>query len=264
MKKRRGSLFLIGFATVILFSCKTLVPVYDVESKSITGGKNEVTTITVQSTPVRYENNTIKGVSSKANIGTTAVIFPDDRGRMITNYSDINTVSVGKIKMVEVKEQKNVSLNIQKYFYDYSQGKACANCITAPLGAYQNPEVFAKEVNIVLPRGHGLFEERFISGEPIDILLNVSNVGGKKLTKEFVVVDVVPDYLEFQSASYYTSTGVKKVIFDVHKNSNNQVVAFKIVPDDDGFGEYGNIQLKITTKPVLARLRSPKYSVPSN
>ena len=81
------------------------------------------------------------------------------------------------------------------------------------------------------------------------------------ITDEFSVVDVLPNFLEFESVEFNSDGGISEVAYDLHQNENSQVIPFKIRPTSRGLksGEY--IQLKIHFKPNLQKFKVDKYNL---
>ncbi len=215
---------------------------------------------------ISYDGRAVRGVKVDRSDGLSVVILKDEDGNFIKTYSETNTVELGHLK------EKYYRVNVYRYFYSHDQFKACLSACLIPItfGASASMEstVISRQINMTLPEDmlfapNGFFEKKFINGEPIDMILSVSNTGTLPLRNEFIVVDVLPDYLEFISAEYnaYPGSAVWDVGYDVHIKGNKQILVFKIKPADYGLAFNDTVQIKISARPNLEKFKRSPYKV---
>jgi len=235
-------------------NCTTMVPVWMVDYQSEMGGANVTTTKTYK--PVIYSNNRISGVSE--NKTTTALMYKDETGKYVTKYSNTNNIQIGHIEMVGFKKNF-VSLGISRYFYKDQALMSC--CTLGSIPPFVLAETIYMQSNSGIHTGHGSFGQDFVSGKPIDLVFRITNSGDMSVKDDFLIVDVLPNYFELQSASY--TGNVKEVAYDLHAKQKNNILAFKITPGEKGFGPYDVIMIKVLVKPILSNLTVPEYSTSS-
>lgn len=251
MKHKLFILFIVSFA-FIFSSCINSVPVRIIDYKSELGGENQIKIITKK--PVTYDGKTIKGVSNKANVFTTALMYKDEEGKRITKYGTVNRIEVGHVEMVQLKKEY-IDLNINRYFYKDQALLSC--CLLGMIPPYIISDTIFMTVPASPYSGTGFFGDDFINGKPIDIKITIQNFGTMAMKDEFVVVDVLPDYLEVDTVKF--AGDAKEVAYDLHVKGKNQILAFKVIPTEKGIAKFGMVDLKITVKPVMSKFNAPEY-----
>ena len=221
---------------IIIINCQPKVQVRIDDFESSMGGKNSI--VSIQNFPVSIENNT-------------------------------------KVTMYHIEEwdvKKNFKhLSVNREFHFYSQLNFIIKLFFTPLTLgyvwailphefhYENIYAYNKDFKI-LP-GY-IYHEFFESLDKFDysILITIVNNGDIPIKEEFTVVDVLPDFLEFQSVEYLSDGDIKEVAYDLHKNENSQVIPFKIRPINDGLRPMQSVKLKIHFKPNIQKFKVNKYN----
>ena len=245
----------IAFISVSMVGCGTFRIVTD--RQSVMGGDNAE--ITVKKNAVRFENGTVKGVSSKTGVTATAVIYKDEQGKDSTSYSDINMIELKRVEYVKPKDDF-VQMNVSRMFHIFKP----VYYLTYPFMIFYGihvPVDWYSEKIVAYPAHDGqndMFATQFLDGDDMEILLRVFNSGNIAMTDEFTVVDIIPDYLKFISADW-TCSRVEKVGYDVSTKGTNQVLVFKVRPDKKGIKQGDLLTLRLKVKPDMKRLMDPVY-----
>ena len=261
--------FLFQLKIVILLciaiNCRKIhVRVDDYESNM--GGKNAV--ISIQRFPVALENDTITGIQKEGT--TTAVIFKDEANKLVTNYSNVNNFIMYHIEEGEHKKDFKY-LSIARQFHFFNRVLFFQKILATPftLGyVWLFPHDEYSDKLLVYNKDHAdvpgyvtldFFDSRY--SRDYSIMITIINQGDMPITDEFSVVDVLPNFLEFESVEFNSDGGISEVAYDLHQNENSQVIPFKIRPTSRGLksGEY--IQLKIHFKPNLQKFKVDKYNL---
>ncbi len=260
-----GKKILILMLLSFYLNCnQVLVRVDDYESNM--GGKNAV--ISVQKFPVFLENNTISGIQKDGT--TTAVIFKDETNKFITKYSNTNRISMFHIEKWDLKRDFK-SLDVKRYFYSYSLSTLILKFLfTIPTFGYiwgLPHETYLDEIQVYntehMVQPGAYYRDFFEKPNNADysIMLTITNNGDIPILDEFIVVDVLPNYLEFESVEYLSNGDIKEVAYDLHKNENSQVIPFRIKPFNKGLKPWQTVQLKIRFKPILHKFKIEKYNL---
>ncbi len=251
MKHKLHFLSILTFIFVFS-SCINTVPVRIIDYRSELGGENQIKIITKK--PVTYDGKTIKGVSTRSNVFTTALMYTNEEGKRITKYANVNNIEVGHIEMIQLKKDY-IDLKVNRYFYKDQALRSCCLLGMVP------PYIISDTIYMTVPKstysGTGFFGDDFINGKPIEVIISVQNLGDMQMKDEFVVVDVLPDYLEFESASF--SGDVLDVTYDLHVKGKSQILAFKIKPKEKGISRLGAVDIKVMVKPVMSKFTTPEY-----
>jgi len=229
------------------------------------GGKNAI--ISIQKFPVSIENNTITGL--QANGTTTAVIYKDETSKLVTNYSNVNKVTMFHIEAWDIKKNfKN--LQVRRDFHYYSLKTLILKFVlTIPTFGYiwaLPHEYEIEEIpvynNDFTPLPGAVFNDLFENTDDSDYSLHITvvNKGDIAINDEFTVVDVLPNFLEFKSVEYLSDGDIKEVAYDLHKNENSQVIPFKIRPFNDGLRPMQSVKIKIHFKPNIQKFKVNKYN----
>lgn len=235
-------------------------------------GKNErvVQKLKIDRVTPYYDGKTVHNVPGAGASSVSAVIFTNENNKQAINYSNLNEVVLTHKKLVtiQLKDEKKIKLSLERYFYEYSTAKACIAynplSVIFTMGASMgmSPESYGNQIVIEKKKdgsydGRGSFAKKFKDGEELNLLLSVTNTGNKSAKKPFIIVDTLPNYLKFISAGYQGP--VKKVSFDKHIVGNNQILVFKVYPEEDGFDSLNRVNIKIKTKPDLQLFLSAPY-----